>query len=56
MILTVLATELADAVKKDEQSGQEGLDISAGKYGDNVTEWLKGVSEQVSGEDRAKIS
>lgn len=43
MILTVLATDLADAVRKDEEGG-EGFDLSAGMFGPNVSAWLREVA------------
>lgn len=52
MTLTVLCTELAEAVGKDEEPEVGGFDLSAGLFGPNVSEWLRSVAEQVSGESR----
>lgn len=43
MLLTVLATDLAAAVLRDEQNG-EGFDLSAGMFGVNVSAWLREVA------------
>ena len=43
MTVTVLATELAEAVAKDEANG-EGFDMSAGMYGINVSDWIREVA------------
>jgi len=44
---TVLATELSEALKKDEQSTQEGLDGSNGKFGVHVSAWIRGVATEI---------
>ena len=43
--LTILATQMAEAVKKDEE---EGFDIGAGLFGENLSNWLREVAEQVA--------
>ena len=48
---TIIATELSEAVGKDEDSG-EGFDMSAGLFGEAVSEWIRDLAEQVSGEIR----
>lgn len=45
MAATVLATELAEAVAKDETPEAGGCDISAGMYGPNASEWLRKQSQ-----------
>jgi len=45
---TVLATELAEALKRDEQSTQEGLDGSNGKFGVHVSAWIRGVATEIT--------
>ncbi len=52
MTLTVLCTELVEAVAKDELPDAGGFDLSAGMFGEHVSEWLRQVAEQVSGEKR----
>lgn len=52
MTLTVLATELAAAVAEDEKPENGGCDLSAGLYGPAVSEWLRKLAEQLSGEKR----
>jgi hypothetical protein len=42
MAATVLATELVEALHKDEAG--DGCDISAGLIGPNVSEWLRGLA------------
>lgn len=51
MILTVLATGLAEAVAKDEAEARDetlsdrGFDLSAGLFGRHVSAWLREVAE-----------
>lgn len=52
MTLTVLCTELAEAVSKDEAPDVGGFDISAGLFGPNLSEWLRKTAEIISGETR----
>lgn len=52
MTLTVLATELAAAVVEDEKPENGGCDLAAGMYGPAVSEWLRKIAEQISGEKR----
>ena len=48
--LTVLVTQLIDAVVKDE--GEEGHDIGCGLIGEHTSNWLRDVAENVSREKR----
>jgi hypothetical protein len=41
MRLTILATELAEAVAKDQQPEHGGCDVSAGMFGPNASDWLR---------------
>ena len=41
MRLTILATELAEAVAKDQQPEHGGCDVSAGMFGPNASAWLR---------------
>ena len=50
MALTVLATELAEAVEKDEKPEEGGFDMSAGLFGRNVSDWLRKVAAELTGE------
>lgn len=45
IMTTIIATSLCDAVVKDEQG--EGLDISAGLYGDETTKFIKDIAQQI---------
>jgi len=47
MTVTVLATQLAEAVAKDETAEGGGIDISAGMYGPNTSDWLREVADAV---------
>ena len=47
MTLTVLATQLAEAVAKDETPEVGGCDLSAGMYGPSASAWLRSVAETV---------
>jgi hypothetical protein len=55
MTLTVLCTELAEAVAKDEAPEEGGFDLSAGLFGSNVSEWLRKTAEAISGESRPAV-
>ena len=50
MTITVLATTLAEAVSKDEEPDQGGFDLSAGLFGEHVSEWLRDVAKHLSSE------
>jgi len=51
--VTILATGLADAVRKDEELvGVNGFNLGAGIYGRNVTEWVREVAKEL--DDRAQ--
>jgi len=49
--LTVLATQLCDAVLQDEAPGEGGFDLSAGLFGNAVSEWLLQTAREL--DDRA---
>jgi len=44
--VTILATGLAKAVLEDEANG-EGFDLSAGLFGENVSEWIREVAAEL---------
>lgn len=46
LTLTVLATELAQAVAKDEAE-PTGFDLSAGVFGIHVSAWLRSVRDEL---------
>jgi hypothetical protein len=48
MALTVLATQLAEAVAKDETPEGGGCDLSAGMFGPNVSQWLREVADALN--------
>ncbi len=52
MTLTVLATQLAEAVVKDETPEEGGCDLSAGLYGPNVSAWLRSVADNLCAAER----
>jgi hypothetical protein len=41
MIVTLLATQLAEAVAKDQTPEAGGCDLAAGMFGPNVSQWLR---------------
>jgi len=43
--VTVLATELAEAVRKDEVPEEEGFDLSAGLFGTHVSQWIRDTAK-----------
>lgn len=45
MTATVLATQLAEAVAKDELPENGGCDISAGMFGPHASAWLREVAD-----------
>lgn len=47
MTVTVLATGLADAYRKDEAPEVGGFDISAGLFGPNVSDWVREVAKEI---------
>ena len=47
MTVTILATELAAAVAKDERPEAGGFDLSAGMFGTAVSEWIRKVAEVI---------
>jgi len=51
--ITLLATGLAEAVANDQSTDACRYDIGNGKFGPNVSEWIRQVAEQLSGEKRA---
>jgi hypothetical protein len=50
LTVTVLATELAEAVMKDEAPEEGGFDLSAGLFGSHVSDWIRAVAKEL--EDR----
>lgn len=48
MILTMLATELAEAVAKDQLPENGGCDIAAGIYGPCAAKWLRGLAKELA--------
>lgn len=48
MTLTVLCTQLAEAVAKDEEPEVGGFDLSAGMFGPNVSSWLREVAANLA--------
>lgn len=54
MMVTVLATGLAEAVLKDERPEEGGFDLSAGMFGRHVSDWIKGVAGDVE-ESRVSV-
>lgn len=52
MTLTVLCSELAEAVAKDEQPENGGCDLSAGMFGPFVSEWLRKVAAEIDGDGK----
>jgi hypothetical protein len=44
MLISVLATGLAEAYAKDEAPEIGGFDISAGMFGPNVSDWVRSVA------------
>lgn len=47
MTITVLATQLAEAVLKDEAPEEGGFDLSAGLFGAHVSGWIRSVAEEL---------
>ena len=43
---TVLATQLSEAMQKDEQPGKI-IDIAYGVYGEHTSAWLKSVADEL---------
>jgi hypothetical protein len=48
MTLTVLCTQLAEAVGKDEAPEVGGFDLSAGMFGPHVSQWLRDVAATIA--------
>lgn len=44
-MITVLATGLADAVRKDEAPEEGGFDLSAGMFGAHVSAWIRATAD-----------
>lgn len=55
MTLTVLATQLAEAVAKDEAHKRGGCDLSAGMYGPNVKQWLRDLADALCAPDPGDV-
>ena len=49
--VTVLATQLAEAVLKDEAPEEGGFDLSAGMFGRHVSDWIRATVKEL--DDRA---
>lgn len=49
--VTVLATQLAEAVLKDEAPEEGGFDLSAGMFGAHVSDWIRAMAREL--DDRA---
>lgn len=45
LLTTIIATQLTEAVLNDEEG--EGLDISAGMFGEHTSKWIRSVAENV---------
>jgi hypothetical protein len=52
MTLTVLATKLAAAVAEDEAPESGGCDLSAGLFGQKVSDWLRDLADQLTTDDK----
>lgn len=52
MLLTVLATQIAEAVAKDETPEVGGCDISAGMFGPNFSQLLREIVGQLDERQR----
>ena len=55
MLLTVLATQLAEAVAKDMHPDQGGCDIAAGVFGKSVGTWLRDVAGEIA-QDQVELN
>lgn len=49
--VTILATQLAEAVLKDESPEEGGFDLSAGMFGRHVSDWIRATAKELG--DRA---
>jgi len=49
--VTVLATQLAEAVSKDGDPEEGGFDLSAGMFGRHVSNWIRATAKEL--DDRA---
>ncbi len=49
--VTILATQLAEAVLKDEAPEEGGFDLSAGMFGKHVSDWIRATEKEL--DDRA---
>lgn len=47
MTATVLATQLVEAVLKDEAPEEGGFDLSAGLFGRNVSDWIRATAKEL---------
>lgn len=45
--VTILVTQLAEAVAKDEAPGEGGFDLSAGMLGQHVSEWIRETAREL---------
>ncbi len=48
MTVTILATGLAEAVSKDEANGDGDFDLSHGRFGKHVSDWIKEVAKIIN--------
>jgi hypothetical protein len=48
LTVTVLATQLAEAVSKDEGPDGTGLDMGAGMFGSATSEWLRATAKDIA--------
>lgn len=55
MALTVLCTQLVDAVVKDELPEAGGCDISAGMFGPNLSQWLRDLAKELTANSDANV-
>ena len=54
MMVTVMATQIAEAVAKDETPEAGGCDISAGLYGPHLSQWIRETATLLA-EQRAAV-
>ena len=54
VMVTVLATQLAEAVLKDEAPAEGGFDLSAGMFGRHVSDWIRAVAQELDSKPAAR--
>lgn len=47
LTVTLLASQLADAVAKDEAPEEGGFDLSAGLFGTHVSAWIREIAHEL---------